>query len=53
MDIWLVITTGSAIFFVLFFIGLVIWAERELKKHPELIGQRDKNKERKKDTLDL
>lgn len=43
MDIWLIISVGGAILFVLFFIGLIIWAERELKKHPELIGKRDKN----------
>lgn len=42
MDIWLVTEVSGAILFVLFFIGLIIWAERELKKHPELVGKREK-----------
>lgn len=43
MDIWLVIEIGGAILFILFFIGLIIWAERDIKKHPELVGKREKD----------
>lgn len=42
MNIEVIIEMICGIAFIIFFIGLIIWAEKDLKKHPELIGKRDK-----------
>jgi hypothetical protein len=38
-DILTIILISGGIISIILFIFLIIWAEREMKKHPELIGK--------------
>jgi hypothetical protein len=35
----IIIEVSLGILFVILFIALIVWAEKDMKKHPELIGK--------------
>jgi hypothetical protein len=43
IDSTILIWTSLGITAIVAFIILIWWAEREIKRHPELVGQRNKN----------